>query len=354
MAHPPDNFSAAEVAVVLSQFDLGVIVNAEVFARGSARAPKMLLTAERGAFLLKRRAAGKNDPHVVAFSHGLQLHLAKKNFPLPHLVGTRGENNSMVQHEEALYELFEFIPGTSFDYSKEQTFQSGRTLALFHKLTKDYQADWRPPEGGNYHANPAIMPAFERLVGHLEDPAIAPPAERPAAQDHLKRLFQAYQTAAEKVNALGLPAWPIGLVHADFHPGNCLYHNQHVVAVLDFDGCRMQQRILDTANAALQFSIRLGAGDPRTWKVNLHATRLHAFITGYESLVLLTEAEIQALPWLMIESMTCEVILGIRNHGAMAGYNAPVWLAMLDAKVSWVLQHVEQLIKAIQLPADQQ
>lgn len=347
MSHPPDGFAIGEIAVVLSHYDLGVIVNAEMFARGSAKAPKLLITAERGAFLLKRRAPGKDDPLATAFSHGLQLHLAQKNFPLPHLIGTRGENNSMVQHEESLYELFEYIPGTKFDYEKESTHQSGRTLALFHKLTQDYRSAYQPPPGGNYHHHPALPAAFDHLETLLEQDEIAASEERAAARSHLARLRENYRNAAQKVEGLGLSTWPKGLVHADFHPGNCLYKQEHVVAVIDFDSCRIQQRILDTANAALQFSIRLGGGDPRTWKVNLHAARLHAFITGYETLQVLTEAELLALPWLMIESMTSEVILGIRAKGQMAGYRAPTWLAMLDAKVSWVLQHADLLVQAL-------
>jgi Ser/Thr protein kinase RdoA (MazF antagonist) len=345
MTHAPDSFSINEIAVVLSHYDIGIIVNADAFARGSAKAPKLLITAEKGAFLLKRRAPGKDAPNVVAFSHDLQLHLADKAFPLPHLIGTRNDNNSMVLFEDAIYELFEYVPGTPFDYSKESVYQSGRTLALFHKLTRDYKSKFTVPEHARYHAHPGMAAAFDRLDTLLEE--VATPAERPEAKSQLAKLRHAYQDAAAKVETLGLSKWPVGLVHADFHPGNCLYKQEHVVAVIDFDSCRMQQPILDTANAALQFSIRLGAGDPRTWKVNLHATRLHAFVTGYESLQMLTEAELQSIPWLMIESMTSEVILGLKSKGTMAGYTAPAWLAMLHAKVSWVLENAALLVKAL-------
>ena len=351
MAEPREGFELNQVVCVLSHYDLGVISNVEIFARGSPKAPKLLLTAERGAFLLKRRAPGKDDPIATAFSHGLQLHLAHKNFPLPHLVGTRGENNSMVQMDRALYELFEYIPGTKFDYSKESTFQSGRTLALFHKLTNDYQTTYTPPPGGNYHANPNVLQACDRLETLLDLDEIASAGERPAAKAQLAKLRDTYEAATAKIEALGLSTWPVGLVHADFHPGNCLYKQEHVVAVIDFDSCRLQQRILDAANAALQFSIQLGAGNPRTWKVHLHAARLQAFVHGYESLRLLTEAELAAIPWLMIESMTCEVLLGLKGSGQMAKFSAPAWLAMLDGKVNWVQDNAALLIKALNAPA---
>ncbi len=50
-------FDAAELAVVLSYYDLGVIESITEFARGSRRSPKVGIVGERGKFLLKRRAA---------------------------------------------------------------------------------------------------------------------------------------------------------------------------------------------------------------------------------------------------------------------------------------------------------
>src|SRR6204780_2293617 len=109
-----ETFSAEELAIVLSHFDIGIIDSIVEFPRGSRKAPKLLVISEQGKFLLKRRARGKDDPYKVAFCHALQLFLAGKQFPLPHLIGTRGENNSMLQWRNAVYEMFEYIPGQSY------------------------------------------------------------------------------------------------------------------------------------------------------------------------------------------------------------------------------------------------
>src|SRR5690349_207543 len=82
-----ESFGAEELAIVMSHFDIGVIDSIVEFPRGSRKAPKLLVVSEQGKFLLKRRAGGRNDPYKVAFSHALQLHLAAKQFPLPHLIG---------------------------------------------------------------------------------------------------------------------------------------------------------------------------------------------------------------------------------------------------------------------------
>src|SRR5262249_30462539 len=139
----------------LSHYDLGIIESVAEFPRGSRRAPKLLITAEQGKFLLKRRARGKDDAFKVAFSHALQLFLASKQFPLPHLIGTRRDNNSMLQWRGAVYEMFEYIPGQSYPHTLEATFDSGRVLALYHKLLGDFQSEWQPPSG-SYHMQPSV------------------------------------------------------------------------------------------------------------------------------------------------------------------------------------------------------
>src|SRR5579862_5568112 len=126
-------FSAEELAIVLSHFDIGVIDSIVDFPRGSRKAPKLLIVSEQGKFLLKRRARGKDDPYKVAFSHAIQLYLASKQFPLPHLVGTKKNNNSMLQWSNSVYEMYEYIPGQNYPQTLEATFDSGRILSLYHK-----------------------------------------------------------------------------------------------------------------------------------------------------------------------------------------------------------------------------
>src|SRR4051812_44687659 len=157
-----EKFGTDELTIALSNFDIGPISALKEFPRGSRRAPKMLITAEKGEYLLKRRARGKDDPFKVAFSHALQLFLASKQFPLPHLIGTRADNNSMLQHAGHVYELFEYIRGTAYDNSLEATFDSGKTLGLLHKLLRDYEPQFEPPVG-SYHQSRSIMSGLDQI-----------------------------------------------------------------------------------------------------------------------------------------------------------------------------------------------
>src|SRR5215217_5174566 len=170
-----ESFSAEELAIVLSHFDIGVIDSVIEYPKGSRKAPKLLIVSEQGKFLLKRRARGKDDPYKVAFSHALQLYLASKQFPLPHLVGTKKDNNSMLQWRNGVYELFEYIPGQPYPTTLESTFDGGRVLSLFHKLLHDFKSEWQPA-GGSYHLAPSVEHGLRAIPSTLskEDGKVAP------------------------------------------------------------------------------------------------------------------------------------------------------------------------------------
>src|SRR3954466_12277228 len=100
-----ERFGAEELVVVMSHFDIGIIESITEYPRGSRKAPKLLINAEQGKFLLKRRARGREPPFRVAFSPALQFSPAGKQSPLPPLIGPRRENNSMLQWRNAVYEV---------------------------------------------------------------------------------------------------------------------------------------------------------------------------------------------------------------------------------------------------------
>src|SRR5947208_1703895 len=159
-----ETFSAEELAIVMSHFEIGVLDSIVEYPRGSRKAPKLLVVSEQGKFLLKRRARGKDDPFKVAFCHAIQLYLASKQFPLPHLIGTRRENNSMLQWRNGVYELFEYIPGQAYPQTLEATFDGGRVLALYHQLLDNFKSEFQPPTG-SYHRATAVEQGLKAIMG---------------------------------------------------------------------------------------------------------------------------------------------------------------------------------------------
>jgi Ser/Thr protein kinase RdoA (MazF antagonist) len=335
-----DTFGTEELAIVLSHFDIGPVEAIVEFPRGSRKAPKLLVTAEAGKFLLKRRARGRDDPFKVAFCHQLQLFLAAKQFPLPHLIGTRRENNSMLQWRHGVYELFEYIPGQGYPQTMEATGDSGRVLALYHKLLETFESQYTPP-AGSYHAAPSVEAGLKsiasgRAAGGLGGgPEVAP---------LLQFLLDSYRHAAATVEKLGIAAWPKQIVHADWHPGNMLFRDNRVVAVIDYDSARLLPRIIDTANGCLQFSILGGDEDVTRWPDHLDEPRFKRFIRGYDEVMLVSQGELAVIPWLMIEALIAEAVFPIAATGTFVRIDGLAFLQMVQRKVYWLQRNAERLV----------
>jgi homoserine kinase type II len=331
-----EKFAADELAIVLSHFDIGVVEEIKEFPRGSRKAPKLLVNTEQGKFLLKRRARGKDEAFKVAFSHALQLFLAAKQFPLPHLIGTKKENNSMLQWRGAVYELFEYIPGQSYPHTLEATFDSGRVLSLFHKLLTDFKSEWQPA-AGSYHQQPSIENGLKNIPAALQ-------TTDGSLNSCLDYLSDTYKFAADRAEQTGLSTWPKQFVHADWHPGNMLFRDNHVVAVIDYDSSRQLPRIIDIANGALQFSIIGGDEDVSKWPDYLDESRFKRFIRGYDEVMLLSDAEIRAMPWLMAEALIAEAVLPIAITGQFGRLEGTAFLQMVQRKVYWLAHSAEKLV----------
>jgi homoserine kinase type II len=345
-----ETFAAFELAKTLSRYDLGVIEDLKEYPRGSRKAPKVLIKSAAGIFLLKRRAPGKDDPYKVAFTHSLQLHLAQRQFPLPHLIGTRDENNSMLQLDGAIYELFEYIRGTPYDHSLEATTHAGQILGLFHKLLADFSAPYDAAVG-SYHRSRTVSAAFARI------PDAIAKASPDASSEQLKQinavtetLRKTYDAAADAVDAQGLAEWPKQITHCDWHPGNMLFRGAAVVAVIDFDAARLQPRIVDVANGALQFSAILNGPDPSQWPDYIDESRFKRFLRAYDAVpgATLSRAEIAVIPSLMIEALIAESVIPVANTGSFERIRGALFLQRVCDKARWLADHADRLIHTIE------
>ena len=338
-------FAAEELAVVLSHYRVGLINMVKQFKRGSRKAPKLVIRSDMGLFLLKRRAHGRDDPYKVAFTHGVQLRLAEQGFPLPKLIGTRRENNSMVQYKGSVYELFEFVRGGEYDKSIEATADAGLTLCRFHSLLSDYKPHYQPPRG-TYHGAQVVLDAHQKLPEVLNRHENGNPSADPArVQQIVDDLDGYYREAAGEADNLSLREWPKQIGHSDWHPGNMLFDGSKVSAVIDYDSARLMPRIIDVANGALQFSVLRTDDEIYNWPEHLDEDRYRAFFAGYYSVPGggLTDAERRVLPWLMIQAMIAESVIPVSTTGKFAQINGTDFLQMALRKVRWLHDHHEKL-----------
>ncbi|MBX3395098.1 MAG: phosphotransferase [Phycisphaerae bacterium] len=337
MSRQREKFQPDELAEVLKHYEIGKFTEVTEFARGSHAAPKLILTTDRGKFLLKRRPQSDMDPFRVAFSHSLQRYLVSKNFPLPHLIGTRDENNSMLKLDRRIYEMYEFIDGEHYNQSWIATYEAGKTLALYHSLVEHFHSEFEPPKG-HFHDSKMVYDSF-RQMGELmiQRPALAGRGRELIAL--LKDLKRAYNRAARAANRLGVSNWKPQIVHSDWHPGNLLFQGDHVVAVIDHDSARIRPRAMDVANGCLQFSMVTGGRDLSTWEARTDIVRAKRFLRGYDETNVLSKAELSTLPHLMQEVLIAQAVPPILRTGTFAGLEGFEFLKVVLAKMEWLREN---------------
>jgi Ser/Thr protein kinase RdoA (MazF antagonist) len=334
------HFSTEELAQVLSHYDVGVIHQAKSLSIGNKRAPKLVITSQRGKFLLKRRPKGKDDLFHVAFAHAIHVHLSEMEFPLAPLVVTCDEKNTILHLNNRIYELFEFVTGSRYDGSAEATADTGRQLANFHRYLSDFADKWKPP-GGSFHDSSIVRT-------HLKTAGTEKAAGRDKKLNRVaETLMTLYNASSIRVSELGFDSWPEQIVHGDWHPGNMLFSNHRLIAVLDFDSVKIASPVTDLANGMLQFSIVGNRPNPADWPDYLDQAKLVQFLNGYREVIELDENRLNSLLDLMIETIIAEAILPIVATGFFGNLSGLDFLKMIQRKAEWLNDNREKLTQAM-------
>jgi len=337
-------FDAAELAVVLSHYDIGVIESITPFARGSRRSPKVGIVAERGKYLLKRRAAGRARPERVRFTHAVQHHLAFTGFPIARIQATSDGRRTIVQQREHIYELFEFVPGQTFARTVPQSQDAGATLARFHEAVETFQhPDGLPRPRGDYHDNALVRTGLLSIGSTLSshDSFSGDEAELAGL---VQFLLERYDNAAQAVKSYRALSQEERVIHSDWHPGNLLFRDDRVVAVIDFDSVRFARPIVDIANGALQFSMT-GSGDPSHWPSEQDEDRLAAFLEGYDGVTPLSADDRSCIPHLMAEALISECVGPIAVTGSIGRWAGFRVLKMVQRKLRWMEENLPRMIR---------
>ncbi len=341
---PRHQFSPTELSTVLGHYDLGVVNSIAEFKRGSPQSPKASISTGRGRFLLKRRAPDRSSERKIAFANAVQEHLVEHGLPVPMRVPTRLDASLVLDINGKKYELFEFVEGESYAGNIGETVAAGGMLARVHDALLDFPVG---PDTyrGSYHDVIGVRTALncmpDTIAGH--DSVAGFEFE---LNETIHVLYNEYDRAAEAVNALDQGHLPSQVIHADWHPGNVLFRDGQVVAVLDFDSCRLAQRVVDLANGLLHFSL-VSFHHPNDWPDHADMSRISAFAKGYQSVERLSETEIKTLPHLMIEAMIAESVLPIIQTGQFGQWAGFSFLRMVARKVAWIESQGQDIRSAV-------
>jgi Ser/Thr protein kinase RdoA (MazF antagonist) len=331
-------FSSQELGRVLTHYNLGTISQIKPLTVGNIHAPKLIITCDKGMYLLKRRPHGKDNPARVAFAHSVQELLAKRNFPLAQLVATC-DGHTMLHLDNHIYELFTFVVGSRYDGSAESTTDAGRQLAAFHAAVIQTSSPW--PSQGIFHDS-ANVRAHITAIGK---------SNRFEQGEGLEKLVTSlndfYEASSLSVNECGFHTWQKQMTHGDWHPGNMLFAEGKVVAVLDFDSMKSAPIVTDVANGMLHFSMVAGRPNPAHWPDYIDQAKLVQFLRGYREVGMVTDEQQKALPDLMIEALIAEAVLPVAVTGKFGSVAGPDFLKMICGKCRWIDKNRKTLAEAI-------
>lgn len=334
------HFSSEELARVLSHYDVGVINEVKPLSAGSRRVPKVMVTSEKGKFLLKRRRRGKDDIHRVAFAHAVQTYLAKKRFPVAVLVPTRAGDTTILQLNNHVYEFFEFVTGARYDGSPQATIDTGRYLAKLHRCLSDFVCEDKFLTG-SFHDS-TIVRRHLRTVGSAKTAEASKELRAVAGA-----LLSFYNDASIRVSKHGFDSWQQQVVHGDWHPGNMLFSGHKLTAVVDFDSVSIAPPVTDLANGMLQFSIVGGRPNPADWPDYFDQAKLLQFLNGYRQVAKLDRKKLRSLLDLMVETMIAEAVLPIAATGFFGNLSGLDFLKMIRRKAEWLNNHRTRLTHAM-------
>ena len=344
-----EEISGQDLAIVLSRYDIGTVDHISDYKRGSRRSPKMHITSSRGEFLLKRRALGHDEHSRVVFAHAVQETLASHRFPVAGLVTTT-EGSTLVQHDFRVYELFRFITGNRFDKSNLAASEAGRVLANFHSILLSHKEEPAVGSGTFHHSQqiPEVLSTILNVLSNHEQKS-----ELEGINETIDYIRNQYEISADKVQKLEWSSLGPQLVHGDWHPGNMLYSDSKIIAVIDFDSLRFLPRITDVANGALQFSMRMGAAESvDEWGEGFRGHTIRSFVQAYDqfSQVPLFAAERAMIPDLMVEALIVESVIPIWKTGSFGKVSGSKFLRLVEKKIKWLEPRMQRVTDVIQPP----
>ena len=88
-----------------------------------------------------------------------------------------------------------------------------------------------------------------------------------------------------------------------------------------------------------------GDEDVNKWPDYIDESRFKRFLRGYDEVMLLSQAEIQAIPWLMIEALIAEAVFPIAATGTFGRMEGLSFLQMVQRKIGWLNKQADRLIE---------
>jgi len=298
-----------ELKEILSQYDLGELLDYEKDVRGTVNTSYTIETAtpsDKKRYFLRRYKGWIKEEELI-FEHSVITHLMENGFELAASVLKTRDGRSYIRREHegeaAFYAIFEFLRGedkyTWIDPICEvsEIVSSAETLARFHQAMAGWKAQGKRQE-------PRIIELLPTLPGKITavlDQKKGTVIEAYLAQN-LRLINEHIKATIEALEQPRFAQLPQVVAHCDFHPGNLKFSQGQVVGLFDFDWSKIETRTFDIALALVYFfsSWKPEAdGQLRMDGVSLFLSAYQAALQGDRKVGPLTGAEQQSLPFMI-------------------------------------------------------
>ena len=334
-----ETLAAEEVKFVAKEYALRRPIYLEEIRRGSRSVAKGRLRGVDGDWMLKRRPPARAAR--LGMVHAFQAHLQDAGVPVATLRRNL-EGTTRTDGERGVYELFNWVFGQRWSSRVEEAAQVGAAIGSMLRAGAGFRGPGDALDA-SLHRSQALEVDPAELASFVL--AAEPGADAGSLAGACHALVHRARIAAERLVA-DIDSLPRCFVHGDLHPGNVLFAEGRLAAVLDFDTTRIDLRVREVASALNAFGSESRSSDsPDQWAPGQHIDRMVAIVAGVRHGIggALAPQERRLLPWLMIEGCARESLERIIRTGRFDQHQAAPFLAYVERKTAWIEERADEI-----------
>lgn len=230
---------------------------------------------KNGRIILFRRHIQLKDKSQIEFLNSILFFLGKRGMQVPQILLAK-DGSREIFVGAGCYQSFRFIEGNHFSGTEEELKDVAENIARMHihlaHLPVDGRGQWDKP----------LLPAwdeeqwakiFEVTESKTDDLSVQCQKYGPFIQSWLKKV---------KNKIFEISAAQQQPIHGDLHPQNTIFEDGKMVAILDFEGVRLDSVVRDFANAMHRFVRQYVVKTGEPWEKSL-PDGLKIFFDSYSS-----------------------------------------------------------------------
>ncbi len=221
----------------------------------------------------------------IAFSLGVQDRARDCGAPVPAVHVTVG-GERVLDFDLRRFSLHDFR-GTAHDPERPaQLLACAAALGRLHSALADFEVSEDMESGLGVRCGVSLSAGhLARMCSAVADGEVSGSGKRHVLEV-LREASSLHAEAVERVRRLGWDDLPAVAVHGDYHQFNCRFDGDELVAIVDFDNCRLEPRLYDVAYASdfmLALDWRRESEQRGLWRTvrRLDAARVFGWLEAY-------------------------------------------------------------------------